>query len=44
MPQWQIGPGSEATEEVEVSTDEVVARVSLVISPVYADLDMVAKL
>ena len=38
-------PGWEATEEVEVSTDEVVARVSLkLIPPVYADLDMVAKL
>jgi hypothetical protein len=45
LPRWRIGPGWSAGEEVQVSTEEVVAMVRLeAVPPVYAGLVGPAKL
>ncbi len=45
LPRWRIGSGWNAGEEVQVSTEEVVAMVTLkLVPPVYAGLAGIAKL
>jgi hypothetical protein len=45
LPQWQIGPGWDASEEVQISTAEVAVRITLeLIPPIHAELDSAAKL